>query len=80
MALRRCGSGFALLGDLGKYTSASAVLLPAVRCTAAGVSVRVGKRDVEQLAIVARPCSKGEPEVVAPAKAGAVLQFASQAC
>ena len=77
---RLCDSGFALLGDLGKYASASAVLFPDVRCTAAGILVQVGKHDVEQLAIV-RPCPKGESRVLmVPAKAGASLQFSGQEC
>ena len=80
VGVRLCDSGFALLGDLGKYASASALLFPGLQCTAAGMSVQVGKHDVEQLAIV-RPCPNGESKVmVVPAKAGASLQFSSQAC
>ena len=81
VGVRLCASGFALLGDLDKYASASAVLFPGVQCTVAGLSVQVGKYDVKHLAIVARPCSKREPEVVVvSATAGASLQFSSQAC
>lgn len=81
VGVRLCPSGFALLGDLGKYASASSVLFRGVQCTAAGMSVQVGTYGVEQLAIVARPCSKGGSVVmVVPAKAGASLQFSSEEC
>ena len=82
VGVRLCDSGFALLGDLGMYASASAVLFPGVRCTAAGISIQVGKYDVGHVAIVARPCAaKGDSVVMmVSAKAGALLQFSSQKC